>query len=128
MRMLGLSLAILAVLAACEPAPATSGVSVEGVALAGPTCPVVTDPPDPSCADRPVAGAEIIAIAEDGTEVARGRTDAEGRIELLLPEGTYELVPQPVEGLMGTASPVTVRVEEGVAVDEVTFAYDTGIR
>lgn len=126
--MLGLSLAILAVLAACEPAPASSGVSVAGVALAGPTCPVVTDPPDPSCADRPVAGAEIIAIGEDGTEVARGRTDAEGRIELVLPEGTYELVPQPVEGLMGTASPVTVRVEEGVAVEEVTFAYDTGIR
>lgn len=126
--MLGLSLAILSVLAACEPAPATSEVSVEGVALAGPTCPVVTDPPDPNCADRPVAGAEIIAIAADGTEVARGRTDAEGRIELILPEGTYDLVPQPVEGLMGTASAVSVRVEEGVALDEVIFAYDTGIR
>lgn len=44
---------------------------------------------------QPAAGIDVVLHAEDGTELARGRTDADGRIGELgpesLPEGMYRL-------------------------------------
>jgi len=109
-----------------DPLPAESGVS--GTVTAGPTCPVVTDPPDPSCADRPVAGAVLVVTTLAGVEVDRTTSDAEGRFALSLPPGTYRLEPQPVEGLMGTAAPVEFTVEPGAPALDLVIGYDTGIR
>jgi hypothetical protein len=95
---------------------------------AGPTCPVVTDPPDPSCADRPVDGAVLVVTTLDGVEVDRTTSDADGRFALSLPPGTYRLEPQPVEGLMGTAEPVEFTVEPGARALDLVIGYDTGIR
>jgi hypothetical protein len=108
-----------------DPFPATSSLS--GVVTAGPTCPVVTNPPDPSCADRPVDGAVIVIEGPDGTEVARGTSDAQGRFQVDLAPGDYRLVPQDVDGLMGTAAPLEVTLTLGEPT-EVTISYDTGIR
>ena len=105
--------------------PDASGI--RGIATAGPTCPVVTDPPDPGCADRPVAGAVILVLAMDGSEVGRVVTGADGSFGVELAPGAYRVVPQPVEGLMGTAAEQAIRVEAG-APAEVTISYDTGIR
>jgi len=101
---------------------------VTGIVLAGPTCPVVRDPPDPACEDRPVAGAEIVVVDVQGQEVARASSDAEGQFSLALAAGEYQLVPQPVDGLLGTASPMPIVVVEGEPLEPVTFLYDTGIR
>jgi hypothetical protein len=109
-----------------DPLPAESGVS--GTVTAGPTCPVVTDPPDPSCADRPVAGAVLVVTTLAGVELDRTTSDAEGRFALSLPPGTYRLEPQPVEGLMGTAAPVEFAVEPGAPALDLVIGYDTGIR
>jgi hypothetical protein len=103
--------------------PATSTITV----VAGPTCPVVTDPPDPSCLPRPVAGAEIVVRAPDGTELARAVSDAEGVVTLSLDAGTYWLDPQPVEGLMGTAPAIAMRLAAGEQAFYSLY-YDTGIR
>jgi hypothetical protein len=105
--------------------PDASGI--RGIATAGPTCPVVTDPPDPGCADRSIAGAEILVLAMDGSEVARIVTGADGSFGVELAPGAYRLVPQPVEGLMGTAAEQTIRVEAG-APAAIVISYDTGIR
>jgi hypothetical protein len=118
----------LVVLAACAPAPPVDEATLHVIAVAGPTCPVVSDPPDPECADRPVDGAEIIVQRADGEEVARMTTDADGQALLAVESGSYILVPQPVEGLLGTAASVEVTVREGAETDPVTIAYDTGIR
>lgn len=109
-----------------DPVPADSTVS--GTVVAGPTCPVVTDPPDPACADRPVEGAVLVVTTLDGAEVARTTSDADGRFSLILAPGAYRLVPQPVEGLMGTAEPIGFAVEFGTPVLELGVGYDTGIR
>jgi hypothetical protein len=101
------------------------GTGIQGRVLAGPTCPVVTVN-DPSCNDRPVAGATILVLDIRGAEVARLLTDANGNYTVALPSGPYTIEPQPVEGLMGVAEPVAVTVGEGVA--SVDLAYDTGIR
>lgn len=105
--------------------PGASGV--RGVATSGPTCPVVRDPPDPNCADRPVGGAEIVVFASDGREAARTTTAADGSFELELAPGDYRIVPGPVEGLMGTAAEQDVRVTLG-AMSDISLFYDTGIR
>jgi len=109
-----------------DPLPADSGVS--GIVTAGPTCPVATDPPDPSCADRPVGGAVLVVTTLAGVEADRTTSDAEGRFALSLPPGTYRLEPQPVEGLMGTAAPAEFTVEPGAPTLELVIGYDTGIR
>ena len=54
-------------------------------------------------------------------------SDAAGRFSLTLPPGAYRLVPQPVEGLLGTAAPSDV-VVGAEATTEVMVTYDTGIR
>lgn len=109
-----------------DPVPA--GSHVIGTVTAGPTCPVVTDPPDPSCADRPVEGAVLVVATPDGVEVARTTSDGDGRFALSLAPGAYRLEPQPVEGLMGTAAPIEFSVELGGPTTELLVSYDTGIR
>ncbi len=109
-------------------APLPTDGGLRGMVVAGPTCPVVTDPPDPSCADRPVEGAVLVVTTLDGTEVERATSDAEGAFAIALAPGAYRLEPQPVEGLMGTPEPMEFSVEWGMLIPELTVSYDTGIR
>ena len=114
-------------LAACT-APDAPMITLRGRATAGPVCPVETLPPDPACDPRSVAAAEIVILNESGESVARVRTVDDGSFTVFLPPGAYELEPQAVEGLMGTASSVIVVLAEGVIPDLVEIGYDTGIR
>lgn len=109
-----------------EPLPGESGI--RGVVTAGPTCPVVTDPPDPNCAERPVAGAELVIRDANAAQVARATSGADGRFAVALAPGAYEVSPQPVDGLMGTPAPLEVRVEVGEPSEQLAISYDTGIR
>ena len=143
------ALALASVLAACSsgsstsasespaPVPASSpsptavstGTKVSGVATAGPVCPV-EKPGDPACAPRPVAGAVLIVTELNGTEIARATTGSDGRFTVNLPAGAYTLVPQRVEGLMGTAPPIpfSVGVDGAPSAAPLEVQYDTGIR
>jgi len=109
-----------------DPLPDATGVS--GRVTAGPTCPVVTNPPDPACAERPVAGAVLVIRDQSGREVGRVTAGKDGTFVLQLAPGAYQLVPQPVKGLMGTAAPIDFEVEAGQPTTEVQVSYDTGIR
>ena len=109
------------------PTDGTGGglIGIRGIATGGPVCPV-SKPNDPACADRPVVGATIHVIDATGTEVATLETDATGAFQVTLPPGRYRVVPDPVPGLMGTASPADVTVGSALAI--VQLMYDTGIR
>jgi hypothetical protein len=87
---------------------------------------VVQNPPDPQCADRPVADAEIVITNATGDRVDSVRTDADGRFTIAVPEGDYTFTPQPVDGLMGTPSPQSATA--GASAITLSFDYDTGIR
>ena len=100
-------------------------IGIRGIATAGPVCPVVR-PGDPNCADRPVAGATVHVLDENGTEVALLETDLNGAFVVTLEPGRYRVVADPVEGLMHSPSPVDVEVGSSLAV--VQLSYDTGIR
>ena len=120
------AVALAAVVGACTPTVATQ--TVTGSVLAGPTCPVVTDPPDPACDDRTVTGARIVVLDVDGDEVAVAVTGEDGTFSVELAPGSYQLVAQPMEGLLGTPAPVSVMVVDGVNPEPITLVYDTGIR
>jgi hypothetical protein len=117
-----------ALLAGCgEATPADAGFRVTGHVHAGPVCPVQQNPPDPACADNPVSGATLVIVDDAGDRVAEIRTDASGDFEATLPAGDYTLVPQPVDGLLGTAPSQTFTTGRGLA-PVLDVAYDTGIR
>ena len=105
---------------------AGTSVDVTGTVMAGPTCPVVTEPPQPGCDARPVAAAVLVVLGEDGTHVARVTAAADGTFSVPLAPGRYRLVPQPVRGLMGTAP--EQRFTVGERDPKLTVTYDTGIR
>jgi hypothetical protein len=108
-------------------ASAAGRTGIRGTALAGPTCPVETIPPDPGCAARPVVGAVVVIRDASGTEVARATTGADGTYSVEIATGGYVVEPRPVEGLMGTPGPQSVTVNEGFT-STIDLAYDTGIR
>lgn len=102
-----------------------AGPGIAGQAVAGPTCAAV-QAGDPNCNDRPVAGATVLVRDAHGTIVAQMMTDADGLFQVKVPPGAYQVEPQPVEGMMGTADKIAVTV--GAAFETVTISYDTGIR
>ncbi len=106
--------------------PETDTFRVVGVVRAGPTCPVAQFPPDPACEDQPVNGAVVVVATEDGAELTRIESNAEGFFHLRLPAGTYLLIPKPYDGLLGTADSQIFVV--GDAPVELLVGYDTGIR
>lgn len=118
------------VLGACSPASSpVAKVHLTGRATAGPVCPVERVPPDPNCAPRPVAGAVLVIITVAGAEVGQARTAADGSFAFDVPEGDYTLVPQRVEGLLGTAPPIEFSVRlGGPQPAPFDVQYDTGIR
>jgi hypothetical protein len=110
-----------------SPSASAAGAGrLHGQVVAGPTCPVVTEPPQPSCNARPVAGAVLVVLDVSGHEVGRVTSGADGSFSLSLAPGNYRLQPQPVRGLMGTAPEQDVTVDGSAST--VTITYDTGIR
>jgi Carboxypeptidase regulatory-like domain len=102
---------------------------VTGKLTAGPTCPVETVPPNPSCAPRPVSGAIVVAAYSDGDEAARAVSNTDGSYSLELPAGTYTLTPQASGNkMMRPPEGKSITVGPGTGSLVVDFSYDTGIR
>jgi hypothetical protein len=110
--------------------PATGGgasISLRVSLSSGPSCPVLTNPPDPGCAARPVVNAEVVVFDVHGRQVASATSAEDGTVSLELPGGAYYVAAQEVEGFMGQAGPQAFSAVGGDAVD-LLFDYDTGIR
>lgn len=100
---------------------------VHGVALSGPTCPVDTDPPSPSCLPRPVPDAEVVVANLDSGAEVRTRTDSEGIYSVSIEPGRVRVSAKQVDGLLGTPDAVDLDASP-VGVHRVDLMYDTGIR
>ncbi len=101
--------------------------AISGLATAGPICPVEKNPPDPSCAPRPVVGATVVIRNASGAVIAQLATDPAGAFFADLEPGRYIVEALPADGLLGTPGPQPVTVEAGVT-STVQLDYDTGIR
>lgn len=118
---------LLSLAGACGPSPDPAGlVVVSGRLVAGPVCPVETDPPSPECAPRPVGGATVM-IEVEGGDASSVVSDPDGRFQASVAAGTIRVTPQPVEGLLGTPAPIELEAGGG-SLDLGEIAYDTGIR
>ncbi len=134
MVLVALAAFVLVLAAACNPGAGPSAIptvtpllttGVRGLVLAGPTCPV--ERPGASPCIRSVSGATLLALDSARHEVGRAVSDTTGAYFLRLPPGTYEMVPQPVEGLMIAPAESTVIVPDG-APAQFNPQYDAGIR
>ena len=116
-------LSLLSLMACVQPADT---ILVTFIVSAGPVCPVVTEPADPACSDRPVGGAELVVIGQNGRKVATELTNSAGRTSIALTAGTYTIRPQPVPGLLGTPGDIPLVVDRSTPA--LLISYDTGIR
>jgi len=121
-------LVLLAVMAGGCGGGSAERLALSGRVVAGPSCPVESQSADPSCADRPVVGAVLVIRDPDDEEITRVTSDDDGRFSVDLPAGAYTVVPQAVDGLLGTPPPIEVELRAGEPPTPVTVAYDTGIR
>lgn len=104
-----------------------AGTGMTGDVHVGPTCPVEKSPPDPNCADRPLADATITVFKKGSTTaLATTKTDAAGHFILKVPAGIYR-----VTAGVGSSLPRCPETEVGVAAGQFTkvpIACDSGIR
>jgi hypothetical protein len=115
---------IVALAVACGGEPTGDGSSgFRGQALAGPQCPVEVG--GSPCPALPYEGT-VVAIDAASREEHTAETDADGRFELSLPPGTYE-VSIASETSPPFAKPQIVTVAPG-SFTRVSIAVDTGIR
>lgn len=117
---------------AAWPAPGAGGqagrTGILVTAVAGPTCPVETVPPDPACAPRPVPSRLIVVTDGAGQRVAQQETDAAGTSFFEVAPGAYVvMVADTGQDFFGTPEAQQVEVIAG-AVTPVAIAFDTGIR
>src|SRR3989344_3538032 len=65
--------------------------SIFGTVMQGPVCPVMRDPPDPDCADKPYK-TTLAVTSPDGAKVVKTFTsDAEGKFYVEIPPGQYAI-------------------------------------
>ncbi len=100
---------------------------IKGTVLAGPTCPVEQNPPDPRCADRPLQVTVSISRISDPTHIiATVLSDAHGMFQLSLPPGNY-MVGAKGESTLPRCSPVSTTVGP-IGYTAIAIRCDTGIR
>jgi hypothetical protein len=107
--------------------PQTLG-TVSGRVTSSPSCPVQTVPPNPSCADRGLAGAVVSATDGSGGEVIRTVSKTDGSYVLDLSPGRYTIsAALAANQMMRAPEPASMTVEPGQSA-ELNFVFDSGIR
>lgn len=106
-----------------EAGPPDTAGGIEGLVLLGPTCPGPLR--QGQVCERPYE-TSITVLDQQGREVTRFQTAADGTFRVPLAPGTYTLHPES-PGLLPRASEQQVTVEPG-KLTHVEIRYDTGIR
>lgn len=105
---------------------AANSSGIRGTVMAGPTCPVERNPPDPACADKPLQTlVSIFRTSDLAHAVAQVSSNASGTFEASLPSGNYMVSAGGSNLPRCPQTPATVR--QG-AYTAITIGCDTGIR
>lgn len=120
------AVSILSFVAREAAPPPTAQSGVRGTVLLGPTCPVMRDPPDPECADKPY-GTRLVITAADSVRVVREvESDASGSFAVPLPRGTYTIRSAAAANTLPYCQSEPFTVTTGFV--NVIVNCDTGIR
>lgn len=102
--------------------------TITGTVLLGPTCPVLRDPPDPECADKPFA-TRLALTSEDGAKVMKEFTSNEdGTFYVEVPPGNYAIRSAAAANVLpycASSGTIVVPVNGSAAA---VVSCDTGIR
>ncbi len=126
-RLAAISFVLVALLGACAKGTAGGATDsgIHGIVLLGPTCPV--EQANSPCPDKPMQ-TEVRVLDEQGTEVAKAHSGADGRFTVPLDPGKYTLVAVlPAGGGSQSAQPVAVTVIPHAFADAKVLV-DSGIR
>jgi len=108
------------------PAVSTSG-GINGTVLLGPTCPVVMDPPDPACADKPYATNLVLTTADQSRVITEFSSDANGKFSVKVQPGEYTIRSAATANILPYCSHDQFKVEANKFTN-ITISCDTGIR
>lgn len=114
----------------CEfaPCPAQSASGIKGLVLLGPVCPVVKNPPDSQCADKPYSTKLAVSSADQPKIIKQFSSGQDGKFSVNLDPGQYIIIAAPsTTGFPRCSSRNIVDVVAGQYADTVVFC-DSGIR
>ncbi len=106
--------------------PKASG-GVRGTVLLGPSCPVMRNPPDPQCADKPYQSTFVITTLGGNRVIKSFSSDIAGKFKVNLPPGEYSIRSASTNNIYPRCSSNDVTVRVGIFTD-IPISCDTGIR
>ena len=101
---------------------------IRGAVLLGPTCPVMREPPEPGCADKPYATRLAVTTADGARVVQEFTSDAQGTFSVSVPAGSYAIRSAVAANVLPYCSSRGTITVQGGAYAEETVYCDTGIR
>lgn len=106
---------------------AESWGTIMGTVMLGPTCPVVMDPPDESCADRPYETDLALTTGDQSIVLREMRSNKEGKFQIDVPAGTYAIRSAAAANILPYCQlePFMVPINDTV---EIVINCDSGIR
>lgn len=110
-----------------QTVPKTISSGVRGTVLLGPTCPVVQNPPDPRCADKPYQTRLVITTSDQSKVIKEFSSDADGKFYVQIPPGKYAIRTAAAANILPYCAHDAFNVEADTFTD-ITVSCDTGIR
>jgi hypothetical protein len=103
-----------------------SGIS--GTVSLGPTCPVMHNPPDPACEDKPYT-AEFVATLQGSLHTTKDfSSDSNGKFSVTLPPGNYLITKKSSQNMLPRCTSTgSITVIANIFTD-ISLSCDTGIR
>ena len=109
-----------------ESTETTSGIV--GTVLLGPICPVVQDPPDPGCADKPYASRLVLTTADQARIIHEFVSDVNGRFRVQIKPGEYAIRSAVASNIWPYCSSSNIIKVMPNNYTETVVNCDTGIR
>ena len=103
-----------------------SGIS--GMVLLGPTCPVIRDPPDEECADKPYATTLVVTTYDQARVIKEFRSEETGKFSVQVAAGEYAIRSAAASNVLPYCSTSEIIKVNAGQDTETTVFCDTGIR
>jgi hypothetical protein len=99
-----------------------------GTVLLGPMCPVIENPPDPKCADKPYQTLLVVTTPDDSRVIKKFRSNGNGMFRVNLAPGQYVIRSEAAAGSLPYCSTSETIQVAANRYTEVVIHCDSGIR